>query len=281
MRLSTLFSIVLSAAAVLAVPTNSTVAPRACGTTHNAAQIAAAEQHFSAFGTVPSTFAASIPVYWHVIASGTALSQGYIPDSQIVSSIDVINNAYAGSGISYYLAGIDRTISSSWFTTAGPSNSQQTAMKNQLRQGGANALNVYSVGFQSGAGSGLLGYATFPSSYSSAPKDDGVVILYSSVPGGTTSSYNLGHTLTHEAGHWVGLYHTFQGGCASPGDYVDDTPAEQSATSGCPASKTSCGSPDPIHNYMDYSTDPCMTEFTPGQWARMKSQMNTYRGTAV
>jgi len=284
MRLSTLFSVLLSAAAALAVPTNSTVTPRVCGTTINPAQIAIAEEHFSAFGTAPvGTFAAVIPVYWHVIASGTALSQGYVPDSQITSSISAMNTHYAGSGISFTLAGTDRTINSSWFTTAGPSNSQQTAMKNQLRQGGANALNVYTVGFQSGAGAGLLGYATFPSSYSGAPKDDGVVILYSSVPGGTTSNYNQGKTLTHEVGHWAGLYHTFQGGCASPGDYVDDTPPESTATSGCPASKDTCsgGGVDPIHNYMDYSTDPCMTEFTTGQFARMKSQMNTYRGTSV
>lgn len=73
-------------------------------------------------------------------------------------------------------------------------------MKKALRQGGAAALNLYSVGFVSGSGAGLLGYSTFPSSYAGAPTDDGVVFLFSSITGGSTANYNLGRTVTHEAG---------------------------------------------------------------------------------
>ena len=94
----------------------------------------------------------------------------------------------------------DRTTNADWFANAGPDTTQQTAMKRALRKGGKGDLNLYSVGFQSGSGAGLLGYATFPSSVSNL-SDDGVVFLYSSVPGGTTTNYNLGATLTHEAGH--------------------------------------------------------------------------------
>ena len=77
---------------------------------------------------------------------------------------------------------------------------EQTAMKYALRKGGAADLNIYSVGTIASSQGDLLGYATFPSSYSGDPQNDGVVILSSSVPGGTGAPFNLGRTLTHEAG---------------------------------------------------------------------------------
>jgi len=257
---------------------------RRCGTEISDGDIKIAEAHFqqnqvSVAAVGMQRASTVIPVYWHVIRSGTTVAGGNIPDSQITSSMQVLNSAFAGSGLTYSLVSTTRTTNANWFNGAGPSNSYQTAMKNQLRVGAANALNIYSVGFKSGSGAGLLGYATFPSSYTSAPKDDGVVILFSSVPGGSTANYNLGQTLTHEVGHWVGLYHTFQGGCSATGDSVADTPPEASPANGCPVGRDTCsgGGVDPIHNFMDYSYDSCMDHFSAGQITRLRSQCSTYR----
>ncbi|KAJ7485543.1 hypothetical protein FB451DRAFT_1431883 [Mycena latifolia] len=180
------------------------------------------------------------------------------------------------------LVSTTRVVNADWFNNAAPGTPQQKAMKTAHRKGGRRDLNVYSVGYP---GQGLLGYATFPSAYKANPKDNGVVLQYATVPGGSMTHYNLGHTLTHEVGHWVGLYHTFQGGCAerTPGsgdDYVSDTPPEASAASQCPIGRSSCpgkATLDPINNYMDNTYDACMDRFTDGQMARAAAQMAVYR----
>ncbi|HYO64676.1 MAG TPA: zinc metalloprotease [Archangium sp.] len=213
-------------------------------------------------------------VYWHVINNGTGLANGDIPQTQIDNSIAVLNAAYRNTPFTFTLAGVDRTTNSTWYTCAG--GGCESKMKSALRIGGAGDLNVYS----NNMGRGLLGWATFHSSYASNPLMDGGVILYSSVPGGTAAPYNQGDTLTHEVGHWAGLYHTFQGGCAEPGDYVSDTPAESGAAYGCPSGRDTCTTAglDPITNFMDYTDDACMNTFSAGQANRADSLVAQYRG---
>ena len=217
----------------------------------------------------------NIPVNFHVINKGKGIENGDIPESQIIDQMDVLNKAYSGT-YTFSLEGTDRTTDSGWYT-AGPGTRAESEMKTALRKGGADSLNIYT----NNMGGGLLGWATFPWDYEKKPNMDGVVILYSSLPGGVAAPYNLGDTATHEIGHWVGLLHTFQGGCTPSNDYVNDTPAERSPASGCPEGRDSCRGKkfpgrDPIHNFMDYSDDSCMVEFTPGQ-ASMMTYMWVFR----
>ena len=216
----------------------------------------------------------NIPIRWHVVRSGTARSQGNIPDSMIASQISVLNAAYAGTGFQFYLASTDRTTNSTWYTKC--YGSGESKMKQALAIDPAHNLNIYSCA----PSGGILGYAVFPNSYAESSYRHGVVLMAESLPGGTASPYNLGDTGTHEVGHYLGLYHTFQGGCASPGDSVSDTPAEASAAYGCPTGRNTCSAAgnDPITNFMDYTDDSCINTFSAGQATRMASLCATYRG---
>jgi hypothetical protein len=252
---------------------------RFCATDHNPQKIAAAEQDF-AFRVreqkdMPGIDVSGgvIDVYFHVVYDSTT-GAGNISDSMIASQMSVLNNAFDDWGWTFRLVVTDRTPNTNWYN--GCYGSYETAMKTALRRGTADDLNIYTCN----PSNGILGYATFPSSYSSAPAKDGVVLLHSSLPGGNAAPYNEGDTATHEVGHWMGLYHTFQGGCNGNGDYVSDTPAERSAAYGCPSNRDSCASKpglDPTTNFMDYTDDYCMFKFSAGQDARMDSLFTTYR----
>ncbi|MEO8552490.1 MAG: zinc metalloprotease [Kofleriaceae bacterium] len=258
----------------------SATAARGCATIEPSDERKAeVEQEVSDFMAARGPYeAANAPIQVHVhrihASNGTG---GAVTSSQVSSQISVLNAAYAARGWSFTLASTDDTNNSTWYT-ATDGTSAESAMKNALRIGGAADLNLYT----NNMGGGLLGWATFPSDYSHSPKLDGVVILFSSFPGGSAAPYNLGDTATHEIGHWMGLYHTFQGGCSKNNDLVSDTAAEKSPAFGCPTGRNTCTGTkypgnDPITNFMDYTDDSCMNNFTAGQGTRMSSQFATYR----
>jgi pregnancy-associated plasma protein-A len=278
--------------------------PGQCGTPHPmSAELTqvqdALDQHRAVLGVTGASGALRAPgsvtvqVYIHVITS--ASGQGGVTAKQISDQIAVMNTAYAGGDtgrapgqgpsdqptaatpFKFVLAGTDTTANDSWYTMT-PSSAAEKQAKAALRKGGAGALNIYTANI----GQGLLGWSTFPSDYAKSPSMDGIVILNASLPGGSATKYNLGDTATHESGHWLGLYHTFQGGCTKTNDGVDDTPAEKSAFFGVPPPYPDTCSHyagrDPVENFMDYTDDIGMFQFTAGQAARMDTAVATYRG---
>ncbi|SFO77566.1 Pregnancy-associated plasma protein-A [Geodermatophilus dictyosporus] len=229
----------------------------------------------------------TITTVFHVVTATEVDRERY--RAMIDAQVDVLNDAFAGEGaaadspdtpfrFAYDPAATTFTVDPAWAGLV-PGSREERAAKTALRTGTAATLNVYVAPI----GGGLLGYATFPQSAKGGQLwRDGVVILDESMPGGTAAPYNEGDTATHEVGHWLGLFHTFQGGCTGPGDYVPDTPAEALPAFECAvdAGRDSCPRQpglDPITNFMDYTEDFCMDTFSAGQVARMSNAWEAYR----
>ena len=224
----------------------------------------------------------TIPVWFHVINKGEGFANGDLPDSMIAAQVKVLNESFNGrSGGSptifrFTLAGVTRTTNAEWFQNVVFDFGAEVAAKSALKVGGADTLNIYTID-----GGPFLGWAYFPTIVGSSFEVlDGVVLDWRSFPGGTFAIYSEGDTAPHEVGHWLYLFHTFDGKCGTKGDFVDDTASEQSPAFNCPVGRDTCpGKPglDPITNLMDYTQDSCMYEFTPGQAVRMGAAWTAFR----
>jgi PKD repeat protein len=262
----------------------------------------------SATGRIEST-TITIPIIVHVIHNGEAVGSGSnISQAQIQSQIAVLNEDYrkklgsngyntnpvgADIGIEFCLSPVDEKGNALAEPGIHRYKGSQSTYARDYIDGTLKPLtiwnpnlffNVWTLKF-GGTDSNLLGYAQFPDQSGLSGLDDkggvastdGVVILYSSFGSAQKGSfpvmqapYNLGRTLSHETGHWLGLRHIWGDGiCAD--DFVSDTPTQKQASSGCPNTTLSCDNSTlaMVQNYMDYSNDACMNIFTNGQKARM------------
>lgn len=261
-------------------------APRRCATHDlsfgDAARMADLESQFrSASRAAQDERQVTIPVKFIHITDG---ADGRITQPQRARQIDVMNQAFGPAGISftYDEAEVTERSQPDLFHT-GHGSRQERDLKSSYQQIDPElGLNFYTAR----PAGGILGWATFPHDMAGDPVMDGVLMLDGTLPGGAMQKYNLGITAVHEVGHWLGLYHTFQGGCFPPGDHVDDTPPHMGPNFGtpddagqphnlCPGQPA--GTKCPIHNYMNYCDDSNLNEFTSGQIDRMWAQIGMFR----
>lgn len=218
----------------------------------------------------------TIQVAFHVIyfTDGFFNTLGLLSQADVDNQIAALNAAY--DNVDFVLAGTTFTNNFDWFFMTQGSFEEQQA-KTALHWDNELFLNIYTC-----QGGGLLGWSTFPWQLRRNPLNDGVVVAFDTLPGGLFP-YDEGDTAVHEVGHWCGLFHTFQGGCSNRNDRVADTPAEASANFGCPAFRDTCpaAGSDPIENFMDYSDDICLIQFSPGQATRMNQMLQTFRAAAI
>jgi hypothetical protein len=229
----------------------------------------------------------TMPVYVHVLKGTHKGERNPFGPRRARNLISILNKGMAGdqSKLSvatryrFSIKKIDYTKRDGWYHAYfnGP---RDTRMKRKLHRGNARTLNLYiNGGGPRNAAEPLLGWSRFPWQYAGTPRLDGISVNVAALPGGSARGYNRGDTVIHETGHWLGLFHTFEGGCDGDGDRVSDTAAEADPSFECETTRDTCPALglDPVRNFMDYSLDTCMNMFTDGQVRRMDSAFQNWR----
>ncbi len=187
-----------------------------------------------------------IPVYVHVIKGTHRGERVPTGPRRIRNVISILNRGMAGSQSQqsaparyrFTLKKIDYTKRDGWYHAYFNGPRDQKA-KRALHRGNARTLNLYING-GGPKNNPVLGWSRFPWQYAGTPKLDGVSVNVQGLPGGRATGFNRGDTVIHETGHWLGLLHTFEGGCSARGDLVADTPAEQEPSFGCDTTRDTC-----------------------------------------
>lgn len=254
------------------------IARQRCGTNSPSAdKVRRMQDKIEQFKSTKEDFEPTTPqriqVFFHVITGGPNKEDGNVTRDQIDKQMTVLNQAFTTTHFQFDLAKVDYELNPKWFAMA-QGKDEEMAARAKLNVNHKDALNVYS------ANTSCYGWSVAYEKIESDPYQ-GAVILFSTLPDGAFTHYNQGHTLVHEAGHWLGLFHTYYGGCSDLGDYVPDTAPEGTQTPGCPADgKDTCpgDGPDPIDNFMDDSSDDCTNKFTFDQSVRMDQVFACFRG---
>lgn len=220
-----------------------------------------------------------IPIVIHAIQTG---KKGRVSDDQIATLVHNLNVAYSETPFSFYLAGVRRVNNKAWASNCSPGSRNEKNMKKRLAIDPRNFVNVY-ICQTNTSKLPIAGYAYFPFWYPENSTMHGIALHPVTMPGSGHPDVGVyGLTFAHEMGHYLGAYHTFQGGCAD-GDEVGDTPAQAGPTNACSVGADTCpgGGADDVPNFMNYAPDTCVDHFTPQQIQRMIGITAAFRPSLV